>query len=178
MTRKRRSNRCADPSRPNQYVTVFAHSRVEHDRRTWWYRSLPLRDALKMETRGEIRRIDVGGSIAYQEMFAASNCSESSRLLYRSPATLTLATMNAVAIAENNVQLSPGEHAQVVKFKVWGLIGDTKAVAVRPRMSESERAEAEKLLAPRQRNTQRCEDERRHDVRALHFDAAAIARAA
>lgn len=65
------------------------------------------------------------------------------------PATLTFSTMKAVAIAQPMVRLSRYERNQVKKFKVWGLIGDTKAVAVRPRMSESELAEARKLLGIR-----------------------------
>jgi hypothetical protein len=160
---------------------VFAYSRVHHDRRTWWYRSLTLREALKMETRGEVRQIEVEIQddvvIAYQETTPPAASSEQQRMLYRSPTTLTLATMNAIAIAEKNVKLSRGEYAQVIKFKVWGLIGDTKAVAVRPRMSESERAEAEKLLAPRRRPA-KYEDQGRHDVRALHFQPDAMAAAA
>jgi hypothetical protein len=69
------------------------------------------------------------------------------------PATLTFSTMKAIASAvkpanrsEPRVRLSRYERDQVRKFKVWPLIGDTKAVAVRPRMSEREAAEATKLL--------------------------------
>lgn len=62
------------------------------------------------------------------------------------PATLTFATMNAVAVAQPKVRLSRYQRDQVRKFKVWGLVGDTRAVAVRPRLSERERREAERLL--------------------------------
>jgi hypothetical protein len=62
------------------------------------------------------------------------------------PATLTFATMKAVAAAGPKVRLSRYERDQVKKFRVWGLIGDTRAVAVRPRMSASEIVAARKLL--------------------------------
>jgi hypothetical protein len=62
------------------------------------------------------------------------------------PATLTFSTMKAVAVAEPKVRLSRYELSQVRKFKVWPLVGDTRAVAVRPKMSDRERAAAMKLL--------------------------------
>ena len=62
-----------------------------------------------------------------------------------SPTTLTEGTMHAVANAKDG-RLSGAERRQVEKFKVWALIGDTKAIAVRPRISVEERRQAEKLL--------------------------------
>lgn len=60
----------------------------------------------------------------------------------RSPTTLTRGTMAAVA----GERTDPGAYAEVMKFKVWPLIGDTRAVCVRPRISDEERQFAERLL--------------------------------
>ena len=64
-----------------------------------------------------------------------------------SPSTLTLATTNAVALAtDGEDELTRRQRHEYLKFKVWPLIGDTKAIAVRPRISESDRRMAENLL--------------------------------
>ena len=64
-----------------------------------------------------------------------------------SPATLTVWTMHVVQREAMRCRLSRRERDELQKFRVWPLIGDTKAVAVRPRMTHEERAIAEKLLA-------------------------------
>lgn len=61
------------------------------------------------------------------------------------PQLLDDRTLHAVANAKDG-RLSPAERRQVEKYQVWALIGDTKAVAVRPRISDAERRQAEKLL--------------------------------
>jgi hypothetical protein len=66
-----------------------------------------------------------------------------------SPASLTFGTMQAVAAAvgkPSDVRLSRGELRHKEKFMAWPLIGDPKAVAVRPRIYDHERAAAEKML--------------------------------
>lgn len=70
-----------------------------------------------------------------------------------SPCTLTLATTNAVGLAaDGEAELTRRQRAEYLKFRVWPLIGDTKAIAVRPRISEVDRRMAENLLrAPGQR---------------------------
>lgn len=151
MTRKRRSNR-SQPTQPSHYVMIFAYWRIAHFRETWWYRSLPLSEVLRMVARGQAFEVQIetdnGLAVAYQEVAVPGQTSdaENGRKIYRSPATLTLASMNAVAIAERHVKLTRAEQAQVEKVTVWPLIGDTKATAVRPRMSEEQRRQAEKLL--------------------------------
>ena len=70
-----------------------------------------------------------------------------------SPATLTMGTMNAVAKEAIGGRMSQRERDQVVKFRVWPLIGDTKAVAVRPPMTAIERHFAEQLLKQNGRMT-------------------------
>lgn len=151
---------------------MFAFGRVEYDRRTWWYRSLPLHEAQQMTTRGQAREIEVeteqGYVTAFQETVAPAISADQRRKLYRSPTTLTFATMCAVAINEPKVSLSPFERAEVNKVTVWPLIGDTKAVAVRPRISDEQRKRALQLMGER---PFRIFDERkRYDVRAVHYD--------
>jgi hypothetical protein len=63
-----------------------------------------------------------------------------------SPATLTFATMRAVGKQAQGCRLTRRERDHVFKFKVWPLIGDDKAVAVRPRISEADRRFAESCL--------------------------------
>ncbi|MFP5231521.1 MAG: hypothetical protein ACLGQX_02705 [Acidobacteriota bacterium] len=63
------------------------------------------------------------------------------------PCTLTVATTHAVALAADGRQrLTRRQRAEVLRFKVWPLIGDSKAVAVRPRISAEDRRVAENLL--------------------------------
>lgn len=179
MTRKRRSNRPSQPAQPNHYVMVFAYWRVAHDRRTWWYRSLPLREVQKMVERREAIEVEIetdnGSAVAYQEVWTPGMQSDADngRKIYRSPATLTLATMNAIAVAEPHVKLTRAEQAQVEKFTVWPLIGDTKAVAVRPRMSDEQRRAAEKLLGAKLQHPQTENSRRRIDVLRNELPAAA-----
>lgn len=174
MTRKRRSNRSAQPTQPNHYVMVFAYWRIAHDRRTWWYRSLPLREVQKLIDRREVIQVEVetddGPSIAYQERWTPgmSSDADNGRKIYRSPATLTLATMNAIAVSEPGVRLTRAEQAQVEKFTVWPLIGDTKAAAVRPRISDEQRRQAETLLGLDRKKPQR--DEHRSRVGVLRSE--------
>jgi hypothetical protein len=61
-----------------------------------------------------------------------------------SPATLTFATMKAVS--ERDGELTRRQRDEVSKFDVWALIGDTKAVAVRPRMSDADLRRAVALM--------------------------------
>lgn len=64
-----------------------------------------------------------------------------------SPATLTFATMVAVGRrAMPSCRLTRRQRDEVTKFDVWPLIGDTKAVAVRPKISDADRRNAENLL--------------------------------
>jgi hypothetical protein len=66
-----------------------------------------------------------------------------------SPTTLTLETMQAVSNAVDGAALQGYERRELEKFQVWAFIGDTKAVAVRPRTSEADRRVAMGLLSVR-----------------------------
>lgn len=96
-----------------------------------------------------------------------------------SPSTLTVSTMAAVAIAEPGVRLSRAERAHVAKFRVWALIGDSKAVAVRPRMTEREFSVAARLLTrkpqPKTFGADGSSRQQRHDVRTWHSNPMQIA---
>lgn len=77
---------------------------------------------------------------------------ERQRMTKSSPCTLTKRVMQAVSgeglgsIHEIDLGHDGEEAALTAKFQVWGLIGDTKAVAVRPRMTQDEIYRAQKLL--------------------------------
>jgi hypothetical protein len=63
----------------------------------------------------------------------------------QTPAMMTCRTMHAVANGKDS-PLTGAERREVDKFYAWPLIGDTKAVCVRPRISEADRLRGEKLL--------------------------------
>jgi hypothetical protein len=65
------------------------------------------------------------------------------------PTTLTEETMQAVSNAVGGAALQDYERRELEKFQVWAFIGDTKAVAVRPRTSEADRRVAMGLLSVR-----------------------------
>lgn len=77
---------------------------------------------------------------------------EKQRAQNPSPCTLDLKVMKSVSgeglngIHEVHGSHDSQERALIEKFQVWALVGDTKAVCVRPRISEEERRRAEKLL--------------------------------
>ena len=76
----------------------------------------------------------------------STNVPNENRFLKPSPTTLTKSTMDAVAIDQRGVRLSRSQRDNVEKFRVWAFIGDTKAVAVRPRTSLAEQRVAQHLL--------------------------------
>lgn len=175
--RKRRSNRCSQLTRSNQAVVMFAFSRIQQDWRTWWYRSMSLRTAMKLVAAGDAEELLIetenGPTVFFRETTPPGPMLNAERNCYQSPTTLTVATMNAVAIAEPGVRLTRAEKAHVDKFKVWPLIGDTKAVAIRPRMTDSERSSAQKLMT-RPSTAGHCRSERR-EVRVLRNDPRPLA---
>jgi hypothetical protein len=77
---------------------------------------------------------------------------EKQRVRKASPCTLTKRVMQAVSgeglsgIHEIRDGHESEEQALRAKFDVWGLVGDTKAVCVRPRMTQEEIRKAQKLL--------------------------------
>ena len=120
----------------------------------WAFRTVSLRQAQAHVMSGEAvavtRMVDeVVQIVGYQ-------ATKPVRQSKPSPTCLTLSTMSAVAKAsivpvmpdgqKPDLGMGWADERQVEKFRVWPLVGDNKAVAVRPRISAEERAYAEKLL--------------------------------
>ena len=135
----------------NRMVAHFAYAQLSQRWEQWTFRTISERQALQLVAAGEATPITrkkdgIVQVVGYQALTPTS-------WERPSPATLTLATTNAVANAVASEQSAPPkltrrERDEIFKFKVWPLIGDTRAVAVRPRISDADRAEAEKLLGP------------------------------
>jgi hypothetical protein len=70
-----------------------------------------------------------------------------------SPAALTPDTMMAVTNDGPLSELTPWERNEILRFRVWPLISDTKARITRPRMTETEERLALKLLSSGGRGT-------------------------
>jgi hypothetical protein len=125
--------------------------------REWTFYTISLRKAKELERDKEVERITrlVDGAV----LCVGYRSLEPEAMVDPTAATLTLATTNAVAkraglehAKQNRLdicdrdRLTRREQRQVEKFLVWPLIGDTKAVAVRPRMYPQERRMAEAVL--------------------------------
>ena len=140
--RRRHSRRQVRPEQPrklDQPVALAAYAQASPDWHEWMVRSVSLRTALEMVDAGEAeavtRKTDNGLVTIYRE-------TKPTRASKSSPATLTFATMLAVA-KRRDERLRPDEMAHVAKFLVWPFIGDTRAVAVRPRVTERELRQAQ-----------------------------------
>lgn len=122
----------------SRLVAYFAYAQTSERWREWTFRTISQRQAEGLVAAGEavpITRMEDGAvRIVGYRALKPTNWERPS------PATLTYGTMLAVAGLTDS-------RRQVEKFQVWPLIGDTKAVAVRPRISEADRARAEKLLS-------------------------------
>ena len=131
-------------------VPYFAYLQKSERWREWTFRSISQRQAEMLVSAGEAERITrekdgVVQTVGYRALTPTSWGRPS-------PATLTFGTMKAVgnAVGEKlELHLSRRERDEILKFTVWPLIGDTKAVAVRPRISEADRKAAERLLSQR-----------------------------
>lgn len=142
------------------YSRMVALFRYEHMCRQWWRRELwtiSQREALRLVAAGEAEQVvrmvgEVLQVVGYQAL-------KPIRAERPSPATLTLSTMvavgneTAVVPADPRYRQTSWERDECNKFHVWPLIGDTKAVAVRPRITVAERNLAEQLLATGGRRT-------------------------
>jgi hypothetical protein len=134
-------------------VAYFAYSQRTEKWLEWNFRTVSQRQAELLAAAGEAVPIprEVDGIVQIVGYRALKPTSWERP----SPATLTFGTMCAVGNqdadgkeVEPRYRLSRRERQEIVKFKVWALIGDTKAVAVRPRISEADRKLALKLLGP------------------------------
>lgn len=121
-------------------VAYFAYAQLSNKWREWTFRTISQRQAETLAAAGEAFPITrmVNGAVQIVGYRALKPTSWERP----SPATLTFGTMLAVA----GIQPS---RRQVNKYIAWPLIGDTKAVCVRPRISEADRARAERLLGIR-----------------------------
>lgn len=135
----------------NKMVKHFAYIQGTLDWKEWSHRTISTRQAEILVATGnaEIVTRMVAGTVTIVGYRATSPTSWERP----SPSTLTFATMNAVGKEAMHCQLTRREEREVLKFRVWPLIGDTKAVAVRPRMTETERRFAESLFLPRIRTS-------------------------
>jgi hypothetical protein len=129
----------------NRMVAHFAYAQTSEKWGDWTFRTISQRQAENLVSAGEaeriIRRLDGEVQVVGYRALKPTSWERPS------PATLTFATMKAVAKHAQGYRLTRGESEQVIKFRVWPLIGDTRAVAVRPRISDAERDSAETLLA-------------------------------
>jgi hypothetical protein len=135
----------------NCMVRHFAYTQDSTDWEKWNYRSISQRSAEILAKDGlaerVTRRVDgVVQTVGYKALQPTS-------WEKPSPATLTFGTMQAVGYhttaankCDPKYRMTRGERDHVIKFRVWPLVGDTKAVAVRPPMTPIERHFAEQLL--------------------------------
>ena len=124
----------------NRMVCYFAYRQPSERWREWNYRTVSLQQAQRLVAAGEAEQVVREWQGHVQVVgYRATKPTSWER---------TLATTVAVGNAASpDAQLSRSERRHVAKFKVWPLIGDTRAVAVRPKISEAERAHAAQVLA-------------------------------
>lgn len=131
-------------------VAYFSYAQATEKWRDWTFRTISQRQAEILVAAGEARVITrMREGIVQVVGFRATKPTSWER---ESPTTLTYATMVAVGNdggkpSNPRYRQTRRERAEVTKFRVWPLIGDTKAVAVRPRISEQELKLARSLLA-------------------------------
>lgn len=130
-------------------VAYFAYEQGSYRWREWSFRTISQREAWNLVAAGEaevITRMKDG-----EVQVVGYRATKPTSWQRPSPATLTAGTLKAVGNAvgkKEDLALTRRERDEIFKFKVWALIGDDKAVCVRPRISARERREAEKLLGP------------------------------
>ncbi len=132
----------------NQMVAHFAYIQGSVKWQEWSFRTISLRQAEIKEAAGEVERVTrmIDGmvrTVGFREK-SPTRCGDPTA------ATLTESTLKAVSKAALHLKddrLTHHEEMEIVKFIVWPLIGDTKAVCVRPPMTTLERRHAEKVLA-------------------------------
>ena len=127
--------------RGNDLVCLFGYLQDSGHWDGWNYRSVSLRKARELEAEGKanpvVRKTDAGVQIVGYKMLVPM------RLERPSPTTLTMATSRAVSGeyhgGRSGDRPTAREFDHLVKFTCWPLVGDSKAVAVRPRQTEQER---------------------------------------
>jgi hypothetical protein len=136
----------------SRMVAHFAYAQLSENWREWKFRTISERQAEQLVAAGEAERItqethrtitlSAGGTNTVKAVevvgYRALSPTSWERPL---PAMLTFGTMRAVAkralgeTKSGGERLSRRERDELNRFDVWALIGDDKAVAVRPRTS-------------------------------------------
>ena len=126
-------------------VKLFSYSQYSGKWIFWSYRWITRNEAARLVESGEANPISrmLDGKVQVVGVQATKLAADERP----SPATLTEWTMHVVQRQAMRCRLSASERDELLKFRVWPLIGDTKAVAVRPRITAEERKYAESLLA-------------------------------
>lgn len=146
--------RCRDRARSrgkvvlNSYtkmVAYFAYAQSSNRWKEWTFRTISQRQGEQLAAAGEATPVMrwVDGKVCCVGFRAMTP----TRWERPSVPSLTYSTLEAVAREALGGHMARWARDEVNKYRVWPLIGDTKAVAVRPRMTEAERRFAEKLLA-------------------------------
>jgi hypothetical protein len=110
----------------------------------WSFLTITLKKAEQMESDGDVAKVT---RLVDGEVQVVGYRSLKPNILERpTPCTLTFATMKAVGKRAAGQELRRHERREVEKFIAWPFIGDTRAVAVRPRVSEADRKLAENVF--------------------------------
>ena len=125
-------------------VKVFAYIQDSEKWENWASRTVSYRQAQLLVAAGEAQPVQrmLNGAV----QVVGYRATQPTSWEQPSQTTLTHSTMQAVAKDTTGERLTRREREHVVKFRVWPLIGDTKAVAVRPPMTPIERHFAEQIL--------------------------------
>lgn len=125
-------------------VKHFAYIQDSEKWENWTSRTISYRQAQLLLAAGEAQPVSrmLNGAV----QIVGYRATQPTSWEQPSPTTLTMGTMNAVAKDSTGERLTRREREHVVKFRVWPLVGDSKAVAVRPPMTPIERHFAEQIL--------------------------------
>jgi hypothetical protein len=134
-------------------VAYYAYSQRTEKWLEWVFRSISQRQAELLAGAGEA--VPIFRMVEGAVQLVGYRALKPTSWERPSPTTLTFGTMCAVGNqdadgkeVEPRYRLSRRERQEIAKYRVWAVIGDTKAVAVRPRISEAEYKLAMKLLGP------------------------------
>jgi hypothetical protein len=128
----------------SRMVAYFAYAQLSEKWREWSFRTLSQRQAETLVAAGEAMPVtrEVDGVVQIVGYRALQPTSWERP----SPATLTHGTMLAVLRESYKEHLTRRQRDEVVKYRVWALFGDEKAVSAVRRFSDAERRLAVKLL--------------------------------
>jgi len=126
-------------------VKLFAYTQAdESDWENWNFRNVSQHQAQQFVRFGDAYMVTrlVDGKVEV----AGYRATKPTMVLRKSPTSLTFSTMRAISNYRPGTKLERHERLQVEKFIAWPTIGDTKAVAVRPAMTEAELRVADKMF--------------------------------